>query len=510
MGFGHHKLPVGSECGPVTSARVAQANLNVLRSGLALRGARGSSGDTRNKLHRTMTIRPDDPNPIETMADAGSDKLRLFTVLFGGFTVLHVIGYLVRYQAAPSWDLFALGMVGFAAVIWPGARMFAALIIMSLISGWEQAPVGSNHTMLRNVVVLGGALLIIVRRGVQVSFADFAVLGGACLMVMYVFGIFHKINTDFLNPEISCGPALWAWMPPPLSWIKGAWMDQAAIWGTFIVEGAILIALLTKRFRHAGVVAGIGFHGLLSLTNYSMYIPFTSLAIALHALFLSEEGATRIARSALGQWALNAARSPARILLLLLAFLSVAILTRLGLFVGATIAAGVLLGPVCLAIALYGHGGVRQSPSWAGRTVTAVIAGGFFLLCLTPYSGLRTVQSMNMFANLRVEGGVSNHLIFGPPTMFDHVDDVVTIQAATGSRLLTIAANRDRIVPWRQVLIELADNPAATVTYRRNGGEAVEVTATDLREEIDQLPHRWVRKFIHYRSLPATLPLRCI
>ena len=36
------------------------------------------------------------------------------------------------------------------------------------------------------------------------------------------------------------------------------------------------------------------------------------------------------------------------------------------------------------------------------------------------------------------------------------------------------------------------------------------VTADDLRAEIDQLPHPWVRKFIHYRSLPQDLPLRCI
>jgi hypothetical protein len=457
-----------------------------------------------------MKNSPDHLHTTRGMTDTSDDKLRLFTALFGVFTVLHVIGYLLRYRAEPTWDLFALGAVGFVAVIWPGARLFAALIIMSLISGWEQALVGSNHTMLRNVVVLGAALLILARRGVRPAFADFAVLGGACLMVMYIFGIFHKINTDFLNPDVSCGPALWAWMPPPLSWLSGGWMDQATIWGTFVVEGAILIALLTRRFRHAGVVAGIGFHSLLSLTNYSMYIPFTSLAIALHALFLSEAGSARIARSSIGQWALNASQNPARIILFLLVFLCAAVLTRLGLFVGATLAAGVVLGPLCLAIALYGHSGVRRAPSSIGRVITALVAGGFILACLTPYSGLRTVQSMNMFANLRVEGGISNHLIFGPPTMISHVDDVVAVEAATGSHLLVRAANRNRIVPWRQVLIELADNPKATVTYRRDGEKMAQVTAADLRNEIDQLPHRWVRKFIHFRSLPQGSPTPCI
>ncbi len=442
--------------------------------------------------------------------EGAGDKLRLFTLLFGTFTVLHVIGYLLRYRAEPTWDLFALGAVGFLALIRPGAPLFAALIIMSLISGWEQAPVGSNHTMLRNVVVLGAILLIVIKRGVRPAFADFAILGGGCLMVMYVFGIFHKINTDFLNPDVSCGPALWAWMPPPLSWIKGAWMDEASIWGTFIVEGAILLALFSHRFRHVGVVAGIGFHGLLSLTNYSMYIPFTSLAIALHFLFLSEIGAARVARSAIGGWVLNAGQSPVRICLFLLAFAVVAVCTRLGLFVGATLASGVILGPICLAVAVYGYGGVRQGATVTGKAIITLIVGGFFLLCLTPYTGLRTVQSMNMFANLRVEGGVSNHLVFGVPTMFPYVDDVVAIEAASGSRLLVRAANRDRIVPWRQVLTELADNPNATVTYRRKTGEAVEISAADVRTEIAALPHPWVRKFIHYRSLPQSLPLGCI
>lgn len=444
-----------------------------------------------------------------TGADA---KLRLFTALFGIFTVLHVIGFLLRYRAEPTWDLFALGAVGFAALVWPGARMFVALVIISLASGWEQAPVGSNHTMLRNVVVLGAAVLLLARLRVRPAFSDFAVLGGACLMVMYVFGIFHKINTDFLNPDVSCGPALWAWMPAPLSWVRGPLMDQAAIWGTFVVEGAILAALLTRRFRHAGVVAGIGFHGLLSLTNYSMYIPFTSLAIALHALFVTEAGAARVAQSRLGGWVLTAAESPVRIALFLLVFAVIAILTLSGVFVGATLAAGVMLGPLCLAIAV--HGRACDAPgapvSRVGWAVTAVVAGGFFLLCLTPYSGLRTVQSMNMFANLRVEGGVSNHLLFGPPTMFAYVDDVVNVEAAEGSRLLRRAAARGRIVPWRQVLIELADQPGATVSYRRGGGPLTTITADDVQGAIAQLPHPWLRKFIHYRSLPPDLPMRCV
>ncbi len=136
-------------------------------------------------------------------------------------------------------------------------------------------------------------------RGARVSavFGNFAVAGQGTLLVMYVFGIFHKLNTGFLDPATSCAVALWQEMPVPLAWFDGPFVSHVAIYGTFLAEGAIIGALLTRRLRHWGIVCGIAFHLLLALSGYAMYITFSALAIALHVLFLSGEGAGRIVAS---------------------------------------------------------------------------------------------------------------------------------------------------------------------------------------------------------------------
>jgi len=176
-------------------------------------------------------------------------------------------------------------------------------MVASTISAIAQAPVGSNHTIVRNFVVLGYWISFIyaMLRGLKWSdiFTNFTTAGQACLVVMYFFGVFHKINTDFLNPETSCATALWREMPWPLHLIDHPIMHYLAIYGTFVVEGVLVLMLFSRRFRHIAVVFGILFHLMLALSNYSMYISFTTLAIALHCLFLNEESARNIQNSRL-------------------------------------------------------------------------------------------------------------------------------------------------------------------------------------------------------------------
>ena len=114
---------------------------------------------------------------------------------------------------------------------------------------------------------------------------------------MYFFGVFHKLNTGFLDPSVSCAVALWQNMPQPLNHLDGAAIQYLTIYGALAVELLIFLMLLLRRFRHLGILIGVGFHMLLALSGYAMYAPFSMLSVALHCLFLSPQSARQIVDS---------------------------------------------------------------------------------------------------------------------------------------------------------------------------------------------------------------------
>ena len=127
----------------------------------------------------------------------------------------------------------------------------------------------------------------------------------------------------------------------PLAALDGPVIAYATIYGTFVVEGLIGAALLTRRYRHVGIAAGMAFHLLLSLSAYAMYISFTTLALALHTLFLNE----RAARAVLDSPAMAAIRArlagPIYKFAVLVLVLSLAAFAFAGQYTFATLAAPV-------------------------------------------------------------------------------------------------------------------------------------------------------------------------
>ena len=106
---------------------------------------------------------------------------------------------------------------------------------------------------------------------------------------MYFYGIFHKINTDFFDPTVSCAVALYQ----PLAGgfgladnIVGQWV---AIWATFIIETITIVALYWKRFFAIGLIGGMMFHYVIPISVYSWYMDFSSLVLALYILSIPRE-----------------------------------------------------------------------------------------------------------------------------------------------------------------------------------------------------------------------------
>ena len=88
------------------------------------------------------------------------------------------------------------------------------------------------------------------------------------LVVFYAFAAFAKLNTGFLDPDTSCAvfyadQALAAARLPVLA--PGGVAATALIVTTVLVELAIPLLLAIPPTRHAGVLLGLAFHGLVSL-----------------------------------------------------------------------------------------------------------------------------------------------------------------------------------------------------------------------------------------------------
>ena len=453
-------------------------------------------------------ISPDDEGTVA--------RASIFGSMFALFSMFHFFNYAIEYgRFPPQLDIM---IVLFAAILLflnpRSPRFLFILMAVSTISAIVQAPVSSNHTIVRNFVLLGYwmSFFYAMFRSLKWSdiFTNFTMAGQASLLVMYFFGVFHKINSDFLNPDVSCAVGLWEKMPWPLYLVDHPIMHYLAIYGTFAVETILVLMLFSKRFRHIAVVFGILFHLLLAMSSYAMYISFTTLAISLHCLFLNEDSAKKIQSSQFMQAVRARVMNPLYLVLGVVLTLCMVIAGMMRQYSIVTLLMLPLVLPFCFAVMRYGASD-KPLLSISNRlptTVIGVFLGGlFFLNCWMPYLGLKSAQAVNMFANIRLEGGVSNHLIMNkPPKAFNYLEDVIIIDSVEGSKaLLYYELNNHKVgMIYYAFLNEMETNPDAVVSYTRGGKKFVDITKAELKEDIETTLHpKWFRKWFHFK--PAEL-----
>jgi hypothetical protein len=444
----------------------------------------------------------------------------LFSFTFSMFSLFHVYNYAFAYgRYPPQADLVAVFVAAVILLMWPrSSQALFLLMLASLISTIAQAPAQSNHTMLRTMVISGYWLSFIYAflrgRGQSDIFGNFILAGRGGLLIMYLFGIFHKINSDFLNPNTSCAVVLWREMPSPLNSLEGPLVEYLTIYGTFVAEGMIMLALLIPRTRYLGMVFGILFHLLLAMSDYAAYLAFTTLSISLHVLFLDRAHSLKIMQSPEMAAIRSRIRHPlyqAAALILLILGTLLMVLNAFGL---STLFLLPFVLPLCFLIMRYGRGGSDREELPYGRPAYAigiVVAGLYFANGFMPYLGLKTAQSINMFANLRLEAGVSNHLIFrDPPAPFRYLENVAVIEDTGGSAFLDWYWNWGFAIVYYDLLAHLSENPELVVSFELNGRQFSSVSSADLRDDIEKTLHpRWVRKWFHFQPVQLERPEPC-
>ncbi len=451
----------------------------------------------------------------------------LFTL--GFFAVFHWF-YALWYPTPAYPSTHLIGIAGLTLALFPLARTPLVILIGALVTDAVlQAPVFSNHTMLKNFLLLGMLAAAVDTAVRQASWAHFlgrvAMAGRWLLVGMYFYGVLHKINTGFLDPEVSCAGALWQMMPFPAFITHNLFIEITGIWATFIFEAAIVLLLLIRATRHLGIFFGISFHAVLALSGFEFYPTFSTLTIALHCLFLPPWAHLRMAEEPRVIHWLGRLRSPGGLAMIGIVLGVLVGYAWLGMLEAVALGWLALITPFAFLVLRFGREELDRPhvypedqryksgpvlpfrPYWVPVLVALYMFNG-----ATPYLGLKTAQSFNMFANLRLEGGVSNHLVFpDPPGPFTYLEDLVEITGSQGVPYFVYIQSNDLRLVYYDFLNRLERaGPNARVSYRLNGEVHTDLTPEDLETEMDRLLHpRWFRAWFHFVPVDLTEPKPC-
>ena len=317
------------------------------------------------------------------------------------------------------------------------------------------------------------------------------------LAIMYFYGIFHKINTDFLDPTVSCAVGLYKPLAAPFGLEDNLVGRYLAIIATFVIESIAIVSLFWRRWFAVGLICALFFHYIIPISAYSWYMDFSSLVFALYMLTMPREASAKVYELAY-TWVVNPLRTTygrigvlAPLALLLLAATVVVLLLAIAhpgrpalmLLHSIFILIWAVVGGIAMTVMVFAamhYLPCTGSKSPRSQRWTWIIPGLFFISCLSPYVGLKTESSINMFSNLHTEGGTTNHLLFAkPPYLFPYQSDLVRVVDSSSPSLAKSAANGQLHVLYA-VEEYMRRHPSQWVTYVQDGKLFTRQTAADL------------------------------
>jgi hypothetical protein len=451
------------------------------------------------------------------------DPLSLFAILFASHLLFEAIanpGELAFRHTDLATFAGRIMLTGFALATLARPRSLTLLIGMMLtrlVVYAVHAPVASNNVTIStfaSVALIGTALyLAIVDRKLQRErlCRAFAPLARSLLLIMYFYGIFHKINADFLNPGVSCAVAIYKPLMQPFGlqdWLFG---QYGAIYATFVVESLALLALLSHRWKFYGFAIGIPFHLIIGLSGYAFYMDFSLLCLSLYALFLPAEYFVRASQTLSRSRAASRAvllALPTVLLVLTLSAGQIAIVNHFWPYHAMPVFA--LIGGLFYFSVLYFcpiTAATEAAPAFRiARPVFALFSLLFLINGTSPYIGFKTESSIAMFSNLRTEGGRTNHLLFSSlPYLFSYQDNLVTIHSSDAAGLQQYIGPNRQLVEY-ELHRFLAEAPDTKVLFSKNGQTFDHVDPADNQ----YLATSWLlRKLVIFKPVDSSEPKPC-
>ena len=429
-----------------------------------------------------------------------------FCVLWGLATLFHLV-------AKDPWPAPLLSTLLAAAALYLLHRpsephRLVLLAVLQMCESWTTAPFISNHWLFTGLVNL-----TLLQAYARLAWAGrtFAVEPGALyrtfvpivrleLIILYFFAVFHKLNADFLDPQISCAVHFYA---AQLQSLPFALAGAVPIYLTLAVEAAIPLLLCWAPTRNAGILLGLLFHAAVGFNPISEFYNFSSMIFALLFLFASPRlDAGWPTRRLLGPLRWEGMPFSSK------SFLAVgAVVVGLGLLV---VLNNLVTAPVELVLPLWGlySAGLivlfvllpkapPARPTFSFRPwpvlLVPLLTG---LNGCSPYLGLKTETAFAMYSNLRTEGGQSNHLLVpARAQLFGFQRDLVEIKDSSSGFLASLAQHK-LMLPFFEVRAVLQQHPNTSLTYERHASPSAS-PSVQLRQPIP-----WpLRKLLYFRPV---------
>jgi len=394
-------------------------------------------------------------------------------------------------------------------------------------------PVAGNNKMIAafmnaGILIIGIHALLRYKSTAEIRdhmYEHMRVVARALLAVMYIYGIFHKINTDFLDPRVSCAVALYMPLADGFGLQDNLIGKYLAIWSTFIVEAIAIVALYWKRYFAIGLLLALMFHFVIPISVYSWYMDFSSLVLALYILSVPREVSAqfydrcaRLFRQLRDRFGSVGQALPFGIVIgvtvavvaLLASFSSRPSIAPSHAYQSVWVLMWVVYGGVTMLLLAdaalshlpwRGHPGPRR-PLWL-----YAVPGVLFVISASPYVGLRTEASIAMFSNLHTEGGITNHLVITKPwDLFPYQRQVAMIKASSDPALQDFADRNLGLVMF-SLNERLLKKPDQWVTYELNGVTHERVTAASVGAQ--NHANAWERKLLIFKPVDYSRPKVC-
>ena len=443
----------------------------------------------------------------QVRSTSSSDEMfEWFQRLWGLAVLAHIIGNPRIGQLAPdlSWlgvITFTAGLLAIAAVVAPyDRRILFGLSLLVPATAFLEAPFLSNHWTLAVMISLALLTALLTTD----SWNWFASTARSMHLVFYLFAAFAKLNSGFFDTSVSCAvvfanQSLSAAGLPTFS-PTGPATGLLPV-ATAGIEFLIPILLLRRRTRTIGVAVALIFHGILSFDLDQHIFDFTGTLYPLFLLWLPASITVKLGRplpmrlqimvgSLLGVFLAASVGPPSR--------LALTLLTRafFVLWIPAVVA---LMWWVGRQAAMTADHRYRPMTPLAWLLVGLVAFNG-----LTPYMELKSANGWNMYSNLAVVDGDSNHFVMrgGLPRSTAQRNPVEIL--STDDPGLAVYIDSGYVLPRRNFFDYLAENPDAIVEYRQDGRVRT-ATGAEIGVEMPLL----MEKFALLRAIDLQQPPRC-
>jgi hypothetical protein len=424
-------------------------------------------------------------------------------------------------------------------VLWPTSlALFAFPRSIVCLVAWALTQIGFHsltpHTPWNHglfITLMNAAILASVsrvywrarRHGVAASreeicdhFAPVLRLG---LILLYAFACFHKLNRDYLDPQVSCAGQVLTWLDTRyVSLPTGPWLTTVGIWSSLFAEGAVAVLLCFRRTIGLGLVIGIGFH--LFLSQFGGLYGFAAAMYAVYYLFLPatftdelavrrEEILRRLHLDRVQAWI-----SPGLVIAILTSGLVLNVVLGVSaLGVGllwwdawVIVVAGCFIREFVRALRTTPQ--TTLVPPWRPMWAIPLLVG---FIGFSPYLGLKTETSWSMYSNLRTEAP-SNHLLMpGSLKVAGYQDDLVEIVETSLPELKRYRDDNLAMTFFEFRRLSSRTTADFRVVYKRNGSVHVLESANGVSSDpLVTRPHGWLtERLLAFRPVEATGRTRC-